>query len=102
MSDAEQHRSMDAHDLYRSLDRFINDNCHSGNVEYRWLADQAIALKTLAYDLHANGIGSFGKKHNEPISKLRLSEIERERAKLAVSDSRLAEEEQKLKRGIAA
>lgn len=87
---------LDAFDLYRALNNFFGCQQHSGSVEYRWLADQAIPLKNLAYDLHANGVVSFREKNGAEIAAFRLLEIEEERAKLAKSDGRLADEAKQL------
>lgn len=98
----EEIRPMDAHDLYRALDKFFNDNERHRSVEYRWLADQVIGLKNEAYHLWANGIASFEARNHNEIAAFRLLEIEEERSKIAKADARLADEAKSLTRKTAA
>lgn len=88
---------MDAHDLFRALDRFFTENRHHRSVEYRWLAQQAIDLKNKAHDLWANGVVSFEQRNHDAIAALRLAEIDEEREKIAKADAKLAAEAKKLR-----
>lgn len=85
-----------ATDLYRLINKFINDNEHHRDIEYRWLAEQAIELKNMTHSLGINGSTSFSSKYQKEIAAFRLLEIEEEREKLSKADARLADEAKKL------
>lgn len=93
---------MEPKELYNLLERFIRDNQHNHNVEYRWLAEQTIRLKNLAHDLGINGIGTFRTKYAVELADMRLLEIADERNALAKKDSKLEQEATLLKRKSAA
>lgn len=98
---AEPRKRLDSFDLYQVLNNFFDDNKSSNSLPYRWVAQQVLSLKKIAWDLHANGVRSFEENYSSALADLRLSEIEAERSKLAKEESRLSEEADRIKRATA-
>jgi len=95
-----ERKRTDPKSLYYFLEEFFRDNQHHHSVEYRWLAQKAIGLKTLAYNLDQS-FGTFQKKYAVELAELRLAEIEKERDTIASADKKLADEAARLKRNTS-
>lgn len=87
---------IDAHALRHYLERFINDNRHSNDVEHRWLAAYAGDLKMMAYNVKTGNHDTIKKQVND----FRLREIAAECEKLQESREELEKEEARLLREI--
>jgi len=96
-----EHKAMDAHDLYRALSRFIDDNQSSNRDELRWLASRAKPLHFLISEWKAGGMETLVLSERESFRDFRLAEINAEQAALDVKRRRLDEEARKLTKPAA-
>lgn len=96
-----EHRPMDAHDLFLTLNRFIDENTRHHDVERRWLADLIIPVHRLVRELKAGGVGGLTPEQQKQFRDFRLAEIDEEQSKLDKAKKALDDEAQKIKRAAA-
>lgn len=99
---ATEYIPMSGHALFQALNKFIDDNRHSNDVEKRWLAELALPLHYTIREWNAGGMCSLGPDHRKALAEFRLLEIEEKQSKLDKEKRALSEEAEKLKKKVAA
>lgn len=92
----QEYRKTDAHDLYVCINKFIQDNDHSIDVELRWLATKAEPLRVLVRDWKGGGMESLSQAEHQSLADFRLQEIAVEQSKLDKAKAALESEAKKI------
>jgi hypothetical protein len=72
---AAERKTVDMHDLYMAMNRYVQDNRSNRIIERRWLAAYLEATITMIATLKMNGAESLPEEHRSAIRDFRLGEI---------------------------
>ncbi len=96
MTNAEAERPMTPHMLVGSIEKFIQDNRHSGLVEHRWLASYLGDILKIARQVRSGGMSSLDQEYQELAREFRLTELATEKSTREKQIAELDREARKL------